>query len=232
MQQFYSLVVYCNNLFTFQELFELGHDGKQFYVEDKVRHDTGDNVVMNCDVRSSGNKIYVVAGQENYSQLYKITTELITMNANINTHSESQNNSDSHIRNRREKENTKNNEDKKEPTIAGGKKKSKIDKEDIPSQNGIDSEKILRFAFKTLDSVQTVLSGDDPLQRVVRLSRNNDLMVTGGTDGNLRLWSFPKMEQLIQIEAHSKEVDDVDFSISGEQVCTYKKKNHPVNIII
>lgn len=197
-----------------------------------MRHDTGDNVVMNCDVRSSGNKIYVVAGQENYSQLYKITTELITMNANINTHSESQNNSDSHIRNRIEKENTKNNEDKKEPTIAGGKKKSKIDKEDIPSQNGIGSEKILRFAFKTLDSVQTVLSGDDPLQRVVRLSRNNDLMVTGGTDGNLRLWSFPKMEQLIQIEAHSKEVDDVDFSISGEQVCTYKKKNHPVNIII
>lgn len=197
-----------------QELFELGHDGKQFYVEDRVRHDTGDNVVMNCDVHSSGTKIYVVAGQENHSQLYKILGEFQTANGNVKSNHDSENPVDSTVRKR--KENVKKKEESKnnlKETIT--KNKNKVDK-DIPSQNGV--EKKLRFAFKTLDSVQTVSLGEDPLQRVVRVSRNHSLMVTGGTDGHLTLWSFPKMEQLLHIEAHGKEVDDVDFSISGEQV--------------
>ncbi|XP_026684521.1 prolactin regulatory element-binding protein [Diaphorina citri] len=206
------------------ELFELSHDGKQFYVEDKVRHDTGDNVVMNCDVHSNGKNIYVVAGQENSNQLYKITAEFTQMNGVVKS-KESNNTADTIVRKRKEKdkENAKQKGGKKEKSNEKGKnKKDKI--EDPPILNSIDSkEKNLRFGFKTFDSVQTVFAGSESLQRVVRLSRNGDLMVTGGTDGHLRLWSFPKMKPLLHIEAHSKEIDDVDFSISGEQIVSIAK---------
>ncbi|KAI5705327.1 hypothetical protein M8J76_009400 [Diaphorina citri] len=206
------------------ELFELSHDGKQFYVEDKVRHDTGDNVVMNCDVHSNGKNIYVVAGQENSNQLYKITAEFTQMNGVVKS-KEINNTADTIVRKRKEKdkENAKQKGGKKEKLNEKGKnKKDKI--EDPPILNSIDSkEKNLRFGFKTFDSVQTVFAGSESLQRVVRLSRNGDLMVTGGTDGHLRLWSFPKMKPLLHIEAHSKEIDDVDFSISGEQIVSIAK---------
>lgn len=216
-------LIFVSLLSTFQELFELSHDGKQFYVEDKVRHDTGDNVVMNCDVHSNGKNIYVVAGQENSNQLYKITAEFTQMNGVVKS-KEINNTADTIVRKRKEKdkENAKQKGGKKEKSNEKGKnKKDKI--EDPPILNSIDSkEKNLRFGFKTFNSVQTVFSGSESLQRVVRLSRNGDLMVTGGTDGHLRLWSFPKMKPLLHIEAHSKEIDDVDFSISGEQVSSTK----------
>lgn len=47
---------------------------------------------------------------------------------------------------------------------------------------------------------------DEAMQRVVRISPNGKLMATGGTDGKVRLWSFPKMELLRTIDAHTKEV--------------------------
>uniref|UniRef100_A0A8D8LQP9 Uncharacterized protein n=1 Tax=Cacopsylla melanoneura TaxID=428564 RepID=A0A8D8LQP9_9HEMI len=86
------------------ELFELSHDGKHFYIEDKVRHDTGDNVVMNCDIHSSGSNIYVVAGQENSNQMYKICPEIIQMNGVPKSDGQSNETTDSSIRKRKEKE--------------------------------------------------------------------------------------------------------------------------------
>uniref|UniRef100_A0A8D8T1Q8 Prolactin regulatory element-binding protein n=1 Tax=Cacopsylla melanoneura TaxID=428564 RepID=A0A8D8T1Q8_9HEMI len=202
------------------ELFELSHDGKHFYIEDKVRHDTGDNVVMNCDIHSSGSNIYVVAGQENSNQMYKICPEIIQMNGVPKSDGQSNETTDSSIRKRKEHSMDKKKKESKNEKV---KKSNKVKDEDDPTVNALDGTKNIKFVFKTFDSVLTVSGEGDPLQRVVRLSRMANYMVTGGTDGHLRLWSFPKMKQLLHIEAHTKEVDDVDFSISGEQIVSIAK---------
>ena len=37
-------------------------------------------------------------------------------------------------------------------------------------------------------------------------------MITGGDDGILRVWTFPDLNPVYEIEAHDKEIDDVEFS--------------------
>lgn len=54
-------------------------------------------------------------------------------------------------------------------------------------------------------------SSEEPLQRVVRISRNGEIMATGGTDGHIRVWQFPAMNRIHNIKAHSKEIDDLDI---------------------
>ena len=53
---------------------------------------------------------------------------------------------------------------------------------------------------------------------MVRISRSGELMATGGVDGHVRMWRFPSLKPVHNIEAHSKEVDDLDFSPDSKMV--------------
>lgn len=64
-------------LFFEQEIFEISHDGRRFVAEKVIRHDTGLNPVMNCAAYGNDHHMYLVAGQENHSQLYMIKTSII-----------------------------------------------------------------------------------------------------------------------------------------------------------
>ncbi|CAG9854666.1 unnamed protein product [Phyllotreta striolata] len=59
------------------EIYEIFHDGHKFSAKEVTRHETGGNVVMNCCAFSDRKNSFLVAGQENYSQLYKVNTKLI-----------------------------------------------------------------------------------------------------------------------------------------------------------
>jgi len=83
--------------------------------------------------------------------------------------------------------------------------------------------KKITFEIKAADSIQTDFLPIEPLQRVVKISPNGNWMSTGGTDGFLRIWNFPKLTKHSEIAAHTKEIDDIDFSPDSKYVCTIAK---------
>lgn len=42
-------------------------------------------------------------------------------------------------------------------------------------------------------------------------------------DGIVRLWKFPAMEHLIDLTAHTKEIDDLDFSVHDNYLVSIAK---------
>lgn len=181
------------------EIFELSHDGKKFYVEEVTRHETGPNVVMNCSVSKSvdGKHTYLVAGQESHCQLYNVNTEFVTQqNGEVETIG-NEHKDNSEVRARKSK--TKGNIDNKY------------------------NKKRLKFVLSPSDSVQTDFVGVEPLCRIVRVHPNGRLMATGGTDGDIRMWKFPSLQPLAKLKAHSKEIDDIDFSPVGNYLVTIAK---------
>lgn len=151
---------------------------------------------MNCATYSDPRHSYLVAGQEGHCQLYNVQTVVVSEN-------EENEKNDHELRRR------------KSNGIIHDEKPLKTDKN--------KNNKRLKFVIKPSDSIQTDFSKDEPIQRVVRLCHNGKFMATGGTDCNVRLWKFPSMKQHKILKAHSKEIDDIDFSQYDNWVITIAK---------
>ncbi|XP_060518043.1 prolactin regulatory element-binding protein [Cylas formicarius] len=177
------------------EIFELSHDGRKFLVEEVTRHETGPNVVMNCAVFNDSKHSYLVAGQESHCQLYHVNTELIT-EENGMVQNIGNGNEDLHQRKSKVKDKTDNNK---------------------------NVHKKLKFVLNPSDSVQTDFNGLEPLCRVLRVHCNGKIIATGGTDGDVRIWRFPHLQPLAKLKAHSKEIDDLDFSQFGNYLVSVAK---------
>lgn len=199
------------------EIFELFHDGVQFVAEEVTRHETGPSVVMNSASHNDGKKTVVVAGQESHCQLYNVNMKIVTSTTENGESAKGvtpSGNSAGGLRQRRKSER----ETKDDET---SKKAEKI--EEITDNNSNIKLKKLQLILKPGDSIQTDFSESEPLQRIVRVSPTGKLMATGGTDGHIRLWKFPHLTKLHDIEAHTKEIDDMDFSPGGETLATIAK---------
>lgn len=70
----------------------------------------------------------------------------------------------------------------------------------------------------------THFSTPDPYQKVVRISYDGKFLISGGEDGILRVWSFPELNPIHEIEAHEKEIDDIEFSPDNTKV-SFKKEH-------
>ncbi|CAF4872393.1 unnamed protein product [Pieris macdunnoughi] len=182
------------------EIFELSHNGSKFVAEEVMRHETGPNVVMNLSVRNIQNRTYLTAGQESHCQLYKVNIRMVDAAEMRRGSFRAENGL---VRRRRR-------------TVSENDNISKMD------NNCNTTEKRISFEMRPGDSVQTDF-GEDPLQRVVSISPIGNLMATGGVDGLVRVWSFPQMQLLFELQGHTKELDDLDFSPCGSKLVSIAK---------
>lgn len=189
--------------------------------EEVLRHETGSNVVMNCAVTTDGHRSYLVAGQESHCQLYHVNTSIVEEDDSVKS-SDDTPNGVSNLRNRRNSA--------KPSGVEHIRRGSQIPTSNSSSTSpDLNSNfRRIRFDIQSSDSVQTDFTVKDPLQRVVRLSPSGKLMATGGTDGHIRLWSFPRMKLQFDMKLHSKEADDVDFSPDSKRLVSIAKDGQAV----
>eukprot|EP00095_Tigriopus_kingsejongensis_P010901 maker-scaffold348_size200312-snap-gene-0.31 protein:Tk10901 transcript:maker-scaffold348_size200312-snap-gene-0.31-mRNA-1 annotation:"GA21593" len=92
-------------------------------------------------------------------------------------------------------------------------------------KNGIKPEHQPRIVFrvKALKSVQTDFNLPEPYQKVCQISPDGSLMASGGDDGFIRVWTFPDLLRAHEIEAHQKEIDDLDFSPDNAKILSVSK---------
>ncbi|XP_012529745.2 prolactin regulatory element-binding protein [Monomorium pharaonis] len=187
------------------EIFELSHNGVHFVAEEVIRHETGPSVVMNCAAHNNGKKTWIVAGQESHCQLYNVNSKVVTSeNGELIRGPTTAAASKDGLRHRRNSERV---EEVQSPP------KERI--EEIKDDNSNVKSKKLQLILKPADSVQTAFGDGEPLQRVVRVNLQGTIMATGGTDGSVKLWKFPQLHKLHNLDAHGKEIDDLDFSPDG-----------------
>ncbi|XP_076647575.1 guanine nucleotide-exchange factor SEC12 [Halictus rubicundus] len=191
------------------EIFELSHNGTQFVAEEVTRHETGPSVVMNCTAYNDGRRTWITAGQESHCQLYNVNTRVVTVeNGEVVKETDS---GKQGLRHRKSTENTEESNASRERI------------EEIKDDNSNIKTKKLQLIVKPSDSVQTDFSEEEPLQRIVRISLDGKYMATGGTDGHIRLWKFPQLQLLHDLNAHTKEIDDIDFSLDGVLIASIAK---------
>ncbi|XP_043466215.1 prolactin regulatory element-binding protein-like [Leptopilina heterotoma] len=150
---------------------------------------------MNCATFSDKKRSWIAAGQESHCQLYNVHSKIITVeNGEIPKKSANFN--------------------------SGLRQRKQSEKSDEQSNNHerIEEVKDNNSNFKKLFSRQP-----EPLQRIVRLCPKGELMATGGTDGRIRLWKFPELIKFHDLEAHTKEIDDIDFNAEGNLLVSIAK---------
>ncbi|XP_032668605.1 prolactin regulatory element-binding protein [Odontomachus brunneus] len=184
------------------EIFELSHNGTHFIAEEVTRHETGPSVVMNCASHTNGKKTWIVAGQESHCQLYNVNSKIVTSENGelIKGPATTATMNKDGLRHRR-------NSEKVDEAQSQNKRT-----EEVKDDNSNVKSKKLQLILKPADSVQTAFGDGEPLQRVVRVNLHGKIMATGSTDGKVRLWKFPQLHKLYDLDAHGNEIDDIDFS--------------------
>lgn len=90
-----------------------------------------------------------------------------------------------------------------------------------PSGDALDmKDETAQISVTGMAEVQSDLNPQDPLQKVVRFSPDLSLLVTGGTDGHIRVWEFPSMKKKFDFKAHEGEIEDLDLSLGNKHLVT------------
>lgn len=175
---------------------------------------------MNLAVKNDEKRTLLLAGQESHCQMYLVNPIITSTDGEVIGGGKSEGSVDG-MRKRKNVSYQQSN-----GQAAGGQTPEQTKgqgKDKQRQQQSAPVRKQIRFEIKTGDSIQTDFTELEPLQRVVRISPDGRIMATGGMDGHLRLWNFPKMTLRADISAHTKEIDDLDFSPDSKNVVSIAK---------
>ena len=84
----------------------------------------------------------------------------------------------------------------------------------------------LVFDFKTFKSFQCDFhpkGENESFLKSVKFVPSDNLLVTGGADGHIRIWSFPSMKKLMEVKGHSDEICDMDVNSDGQFLCSVSR---------
>ncbi|XP_029192521.2 LOW QUALITY PROTEIN: prolactin regulatory element-binding protein-like [Acropora millepora] len=91
----------------------------------------------------------------------------------------------------------------------------------------VTKEKTKKFVIKELQSAVTVSANDADekdddigFQKVVRFTSDGNYIVTGGSDGHVKILKYPSLECTHDIKAHATDVDDLDVHPNSNQFVT------------
>ncbi|CAG2166267.1 unnamed protein product [Oppiella nova] len=79
------------------------------------------------------------------------------------------------------------------------------------------------FDIKQQKMFKTDFNSDESFQKIVKFSVEANVLITAGSDGHIRLWSLPKLDQILSIKAHDNEVDDLDINGNGTQIVSVSR---------
>eukprot|EP01135_Chromosphaera_perkinsii_P005987 Nk52_evm1s377 gene=Nk52_evmTU1s377 len=83
-----------------------------------------------------------------------------------------------------------------------------------------DDDKEGNPSLEKTEDVKTESEEEDSLQRVVRFSKCGKYLATGGTSGEVKVWEYPVMKIKYTLKAHTKDVNDIDFSFDHKRLIT------------
>lgn len=198
-----------------QQIFEIHFDGTQFVADECVRHETDPNAIMNCAFTSDGHSAYLATGQESMCQLYNIQSLVAGAPPAAARRPSAATVGDAKAGVRQRPSKATNGSSSSSPTDPDGTETALPAAPPAPDR--------IVFDIKTGDCVQTDFLDADPLQRCVRIAPSGKLMATGGTDGHIRVWTFPRLQLLHDLPLHARETDDLDFSPDGKRIVSIGK---------
>lgn len=178
------------------EIFELKNEHEQMVANSVAKYDKENRAIMNCAVINNEKFFTVAAGMMEDCQMYRLKHKVVVKKTGPAGEQEG----DEGIR----------------------KRKSKLTQAE-PQKT---SDRIVSFDVEPLDCVQTDFHPDGGFQKTVQFSMDNTLMATGGADGFLRIWKYPELKKLHEVEAHKDEIIDLDISPSGSRVITISDDKH------
>ncbi|XP_054639005.1 prolactin regulatory element-binding protein [Dunckerocampus dactyliophorus] len=103
---------------------------------------------------------------------------------------------------------------------AGRKTKGGPDDACVSGDKSHMKEETAHISVTGMAELQSDVNPQDPLQKVVRFSPDLSLLLTGGTDGHIRVWEFPSLKKKLDFQAHKGEIEDLDLSKDNKHLVT------------
>lgn len=192
------------------EIYSLGPGERQTRCVSKI--ETGDEALMNGINFNHDKKCYFIGGgMKGTCTIFQITQQLDSPDderdqpqAQNSTHvySNGFKNSDSNVRFRGKSNGHNTVENSNKSTGSAGEVSGSV-----------------TFELKPLKSFQCDFhpKGDnESFLKCVKYVSSRSLIVTGGSDGHIRTWSFPSLRKMLDIQGSSDEIFDMDVSADGK----------------